>query len=286
MPEVLPTPAVRAELGVIGGSGLYALLDDVTEVVVDTPYGRPSDSLFLGEVGGRRVAFLPRHGRRHRLPPHRINYRANLWALHSLGVRQVLAPCAVGGLRAEYGPGTLVVPDQFVDRTSGRAQTFYDGLPLPDGTVPEVVHVALADPYCATGRNALLEAARGCAWEPVDGGTLVVVEGPRFSTRAESRWFGANGWSVVGMTGHPEAVLARELALCYSSVALVTDLDAGVEAGEGVTHAEVLEFFGRNVERLRSVLFGALEELPAVRECACTQALDGLRTGLRGVPAP
>ncbi|MFJ9518052.1 S-methyl-5'-thioadenosine phosphorylase [Kitasatospora sp. NPDC101801] len=285
MPENVSTPVSRAEIGVIGGSGLYALLDDVTEVVVDTPYGRPSDSLFLGEVAGRRVAFLPRHGRGHRLPPHRINYRANLWALHSLGVRQILAPCAVGGLRPEYGPGTLVLPDQFVDRTSGREQTFYDGLPLPDGTVPEVVHVAMADPYCAAGRSTLLAAARGCGWEPVDGGTLVVVEGPRFSTRAESRWFGVNGWSVVGMTGHPEAVLARELALCYSSVALVTDLDAGVEAGEGVTHAEVLEFFGRNVERLRSVLFKALEGLPAVRECACAHALDGLETGLRGVPS-
>ncbi|MFI8456695.1 S-methyl-5'-thioadenosine phosphorylase [Kitasatospora sp. NPDC085464] len=273
-----------AELGVIGGSGLYALLDDVTEVRIDTPYGEPSDALFLGEVAGRRVAFLPRHGRGHRLPPHRINYRANLWALHALGVRQVVAPCAVGGLRPEYGPGTLLVPDQFVDQTSGRLQTFYDGLPLPDGTVPEVVHVSMADPYCPAGRRAAMDAAREAAWEPVDGGTLVVIEGPRFSTRAESRWFTANGWSAVGMTGHPEAVLARELGLCYSSVALVTDLDAGVESGEGVTHGEVLEAFARNVDRLRTVLFKALERLPLLRECACPHALDGLTTGLPGVP--
>ncbi len=276
--------APRAELGVIGGSGLYELLDDVTEVVVGTPYGPPSDSLFVGEVGGRRVAFLPRHGRGHRLPPHRINYRANLWALHSLGVRQVLAPCAVGGLRPGYGPGTLLVPDQFADRTSGRTQTFYDGLPLPDGGAPEVVHVSMADPYCPAGRRTALDAARDADWEPVDGGTLVVIEGPRFSTRAESRWYTANGWSVVGMTGHPEAVLARELALCYTSLALVTDLDAGVGTGEGVTHNEVLATFARNVDRLRTVLFKALESLPTVRECPCGHALDGLTTGLPGVP--
>ncbi|MER5865228.1 S-methyl-5'-thioadenosine phosphorylase [Kitasatospora sp. NPDC002040] len=270
----------RAEIGVIGGSGLYALLEDVTEVVLDTPYGAPSDAVSLGEVAGRRVAFLPRHGRGHAVPPHRINYRANLWALHSLGVRQVLGPCAVGGLRAEYGPGALLVPDQFVDRTTGRAGTYFDGEPLPDGTVPNVVHVSMADPYCPTGRRVVLDAARQQGWEPVDGGTLVVVGGPRFSTRAESRWHAANGWSVVGMTGHPEAVLARELGLCYTSLTLVTDLDAGVESGEGVTHAEVLEVFGRNVDRLRTVLFRALEGLPAARTCDCPHALAGLATGL------
>ncbi|MGW1177899.1 S-methyl-5'-thioadenosine phosphorylase [Kitasatospora sp. NPDC002543] len=275
--------AVRAEVGVIGGSGLYALLDDVTELRVDTPYGPPSDALFLGEVAGRRVAFLPRHGRGHGLPPHRINYRANLWALHALGVRQVLGPCAVGGLRPEYGPGTLLVPDQFVDRTSGRVQTFYDGQPLPNGSVPGVVHVSMADPYCPVGRRAALDAARDAAWEPVDGGTLVVIEGPRFSTRAESRWFSANGWSAVGMTGHPEAVLARELGLCYTSLALVTDLDAGVATGDGVTHAQVLEVFSGNVDRLRAVLFEALESLPAERDCVCSHALDGVATGLPGV---
>jgi len=141
----------------------------------------------------------------------------------------------------------------------------------------------MADPYCPDGRNATLAAASSLAWEPVDGGTLVVIEGPRFSTRAESRWFTANGWSAVGMTGHPEAVLARELGLCYTSLALVTDLDAGVETGEGVTHAEVLEVFARNVDRLRSVLFKALESLPATRDCLCSHALDGVQTGLPGV---
>ncbi|MEN2419802.1 S-methyl-5'-thioadenosine phosphorylase [Streptomyces rimosus] len=272
-----------AEIGVIGGSGFYSFLDDVTEITVDTPYGAPSDSLFLGEVAGRTVAFLPRHGRRHHLPPHRINYRANLWALRSADVRQVLGPCAVGGLRAEYGPGTLLVPDQLVDRTKAREQTYFDGTPLPDGSVPNVVHVPFADPYCPAGRQTVIAAARGRAWEPVDGGTLVVVEGPRFSTRAESRWHAAQGWSVVGMTGHPEAVLARELGLCYTSLTLVTDLDAGTEAGQGVSHAEVLEVFGRNVGRLREVLFDAVGALPAAsgRVCGCGGAHEGWELGIR-----
>ncbi|OKH97783.1 5'-methylthioadenosine phosphorylase [Streptomyces sp. CB02923] len=272
-----------AEIGVIGGSGFYSFLDDVTEITVDTPYGSPSDSLFLGEVAGRTVAFLPRHGRKHHLPPHRINYRANLWALRSVGARQVLGPCAVGGLRPEYGPGTLLVPDQIVDRTKARAQTYFDGVPLPDGSVPNVVHVSFADPYCQVGRETVVTAARGRAWEPVDGGTLVVVEGPRFSTRAESRWHAAQGWSVVGMTGHPEAALARELGLCYTSLTLVTDLDAGTETGEGVSHEEVLEVFGRNVGRLREVLFDAVGALPATAErtCSCADAHAGWDLGIQ-----
>ncbi|MFD0069698.1 S-methyl-5'-thioadenosine phosphorylase [Streptomyces sp. NPDC127574] len=246
----------RAEIGVIGGSGFYSFLDDVTELQVDTPYGPPSDSLFLGEIAGRRVAFLPRHGRGHHLPPHRINYRANLWALRSVGARQILGPCAVGGLRQEYGPGTLLVPDQFVDRTKSRAQSYFDGLPLPGGSVPNVVHVSLADPYCPVGREVALEAARGRNWEPVDGGTLVVVEGPRFSTRAESLWHQAQGWSV-------------------------TDLDAGAESGEGVSHDDVLKVFAANVDRLRGVLFDAVAGLPenGARDCLCTTALGGMDPG-------
>ncbi|WP_432010412.1 S-methyl-5'-thioadenosine phosphorylase [Streptomyces cucumeris] len=271
----------QADIGVIGGSGFYSFLDDVTEITVETPYGAPSDALFIGDVAGRQVAFLPRHGRKHHLPPHRINYRANLWALRSLGVRQVFGPCAVGGLRPEYGPGTLLVPDQLVDRTKGRVQTYFDGVPLPDGRIPNVVHTTFADPYCPVGRKAAVEAARARAWEPVDGGTMCVVEGPRFSTRAESRWHAAMGWSVVGMTGHPEAVLARELGLCYTSLSLVTDLDAGVETGDGVTHTEVMKVFGENVGRLREVLFEAVGRLPesSGRDCLCTHAHDGWDLG-------
>ncbi|MEU5973860.1 S-methyl-5'-thioadenosine phosphorylase [Streptomyces sp. NPDC047315] len=271
----------NAEIGVIGGSGLYSFLEDVTEVQVDTPYGSPSDSLFLGEVSGRKVAFLPRHGRTHSVPPHGINYRANLWALRSAGVRQVLAPCAVGGLRPEYGPGTLVVPDQLVDRTKGRAETYFDGVARADGVVPNVVHTTFADPYCPAGRAVAIKAARGREWEPVDGGTLVVIAGPRFSTRAESQWYAAAGGAIVGMTGHPEAILARELGLCYTALALVTDLDAGAETGEGVSHTEVMRVFGENVGRLRTVLFDAVGALPATgeRDCLCTQAHEGWDLG-------
>src|SRR4051812_34171091 len=161
--------AAHSEIGVIGGSGFYAFLDDVTELTVETPYGPPSDSLFIGAVAGRRVAFLPRHGRKHHVPPHRINYRANLWALAVVGVRQVLGPCAVGGLRPDYGPGTLVVPDQLVDRTKSRVQTFFDG-EVVGGRAPNVVHVSFADPYCPTGRRAAVEAARAAGWAAVDGG--------------------------------------------------------------------------------------------------------------------
>ena len=255
-----------AEIGVIGGSGLYALLDDAEVHEMSTPYGAPSDPITVARVGDRRVAFLPRHGRDHRFPPHKIPYWANLWALRALGVRQIIAPCAVGGLRPELGPGTFVVPDQLIDRTSGRVQTFYD---------TGAVHVNFADPYCPEGRAAVLEAARPV--NPVDGGTMVVVEGPRFSTRAESRWFAQVGGTIVNMTGHPEAVLARELALCYTAIALVTDLDAGVEGEHGVTQEEVFRVFGENTERLRGVLLDAVGRLPAVRNCVCSSALDGLK---------
>jgi 5'-methylthioadenosine phosphorylase len=258
--------ADRPDVAVIGGSGLYALLDDAEEHVVETPYGAPSDPVTIATVAGRRVAFLPRHGRDHRYPPHRIPYRANLWALRALGARQVVAPCAVGGLRPELGPGTFVVPDQLVDRTTGRSQTYYD-----DGAV----HVNFADPYCPVGRRTVLDKARDL--DAVDGGTMVVIEGPRFSTRAESRWYTAIGGTVVNMTGHPEAVLARELALCYTAIALVTDLDAGVEGDHGVTQEEVFRVFAENTERLRPLLLDVVAALPTTRDCVCAHALDGLK---------
>lgn len=268
------TPAVPdhlAEIGVIGGSGLYAFLEAAEEVTVETPFGAPSDPLVVGQVGLRRVAFLPRHGRDHRFPPHRVPYRANLWALRSVGVRQVLAPCAVGSLRPDLPAGSLVVPDQLVDRTWGRPSTFYDA---------GAVHVAFADPYCPTGRRAVLESAAGLGWEGVDGGTMVVVPGPRFSSRAESQAFAASGWSIVNMTGQPEATLARELALCYTAAALVTDLDAGVTGGGSVTQEEVFRVFGANVARLREVLLDVVTRLPGERPCGCADVLEGIDTGL------
>ena len=260
--------AGRASIGVIGGSGLYEFLDGAEQVEVETPFGPPSDLPTIGTVAGRSVAFLPRHGKGHRYPPHCIPYQANLWALRSLGVRQVIAPSAVGSLTPDYGPGTLVIPDQLVDRTSGRPQTYFS-----EGGA---VHVQFADPYCPDGRVAAVAASRSAGWEPVTSGTLVIIEGPRFSTRAESRWFAAQGWTIVGMTGHPEAVLARELALCYTPLCLVTDTDAGVSEGEGVTHEEVMRVFAENLTRMRSLLFSVIESMPAERKCPCPSALDGL----------
>ena len=257
-----------ASIGVIGGTGLYEFLGSADEITIDTPFGTPSDPLVIGAVAGRRVAFVPRHGRDHRFPPHRIPYRANLWALRSVGVRQVIAPSAVGSLTVSYQPGTLAVPDQIVDRTSGRIQTFYD---------ETAVHIPFADPYCPVGRATAVAAAEASGWPAVTSGTLVVIEGPRFSTRAESRSYAEQGWTLIGMTGHPEAVLARELALCYTTVTLVTDTDAGIEEGEGVTQAEVFRVFAQNIARLREVLVKVIEDLPAERDCPCSHALDGIK---------
>jgi len=268
----------QADIGVIGGSGFYSFLDAAEEVRVDTPFGPPAELPVVGTVAGRRVAFVPRHGRDHRYPPHRVPYRANLWALRAVGVRQVLAPCAVGSLRPEPGPGTVVVPDQVVDRTWGREHTVYDGV---DDRAGSVVHVSLADPFCPVGRRAVLDVAAARDEPATDGGTLVVVNGPRFSTRAESQWHAAAGWSLVGMTTMPEAAVARELAMCFTTIALVTDHDAGVEGGEAVSHAEVLEVFERNVERLKGLVRETVAALPVggsseAGACACRHALDGL----------
>ena len=269
------TSSARAEIGVIGGSGFYEFLSDSERFTITTPFGDPSDDVVIGDLEGRRVAFLARHGQGHRFPPHRVNYRANLWALRSVGVRQVLAPCAVGSLKPENGPGTIVVPDQVVDRTWGREHTVYDG-------VGPVVHVAFADPYCPRGRQVAVNACRAAGMSVVDTGTLVVINGPRFSSSAESLWHQQAGWTVVGMTGMPEASIARELAMCFTTIALVTDHDAGVGGGEAVTHAEVLRVFARSIDGLKTVLRSAVALMPAAEDdasatCSCRRSLDGLR---------
>jgi 5'-methylthioadenosine phosphorylase len=268
------TSTPRADLGLIGGSGFYEFFEAAERVSVSTPFGDPSDDLVIGEVDGRRVAFIARHGQGHRFPPHRVNYRANLWALRSVGVRQVLAPCAVGSLRPELGPGTIVVPDQVVDRTWGREHTVYDA-PGP------VVHVGFADPYCPRGRAVAIDSATTAGKPVAEAGTLVVVNGPRFSSKAESAWHQQAGWTVVGMTGMPEASIARELAMCFTTVALVTDHDAGVDGGEAVTHEEVLAVFAENVDGLKQVLRSALAAMPPQEPddtagCACRRTLDGI----------
>jgi 5'-methylthioadenosine phosphorylase len=258
-----------AEIGVFGGSGFYAFLDDVEQVDIETPYGAPSAPLFIGEIGGKRVAFLPRHGVHHELPPHRIPYRANVWAMREAGVRRIIGPCASGALQADLQLGEFVVCDQFVDRTTGRADTFYDG--------PETTHVSAADPYCPELRRLLVDTARELAIPVRDGGTVVTIQGPRFSTRAESKWFQDAGWHMINMTAYPEGYLARELELCYANISMVTDHDVGVEGAQPVSHEAVLEVFTENNERLRELLFAVIPKIGPQPEDLCATALRGAR---------
>lgn len=247
-------------IGVIGGSGFYSLLDDATEAEISTPYGSPSAPVTTGMLAGRDVAFLPRHGKEHRFAPHVVPYRANLWALRAVGARQVVSLSAVGSLTTSLPQGALAVPDQIVDRTHARAHTYFDADSVGVG------HATFADPYCPRLRHAAISTSLAGA----TSGTLVVVNGPRFSTRAESQEFQRNGWTIIGMTAMPEAGLARELALCYLTLALVTDLDAGVEAGKGVTHEQVLAQFAANLPRLRELLIATVAAAPSDQSgCDC-----------------
>jgi 5'-methylthioadenosine phosphorylase len=254
---------------VFGGSGFYSFLEGIEEVEVKTPYGSPSAPVAVGEVGGRRTAFIPRHGSKHQFPPHRIPYRANLWAFKELGVTRVLGPCAVGSLRADVEPGHFVVCDQLVDRTTGRADTYYDG--------PVTTHISFADPYCPTMREVAIKQGRDLGLPVHERGTVVVVQGPRFSTRSESKWYQSQGWEVINMTQYPEAALARELELCYTNISLVTDYDVGVGDRPPVSHEEVIRVFNENNERLRELLFRIIPGIPQERECPCATALQGAR---------
>jgi 5'-methylthioadenosine phosphorylase len=257
-----------ADIAVIGGTGFYKLLEEAREVKIDTPFGAPSDFVSLGSIAGRKVAFLPRHGRHHQLPPHMINYRANMWALKELGVTRVIGPCAAGSLQPEVKPGDFVICDQFVDRTTGRKDTFYDG--------PRAVHISTAEPYCREMREVAIQTAQGLDLPFHSSGTMVVIQGPRFSTKAESRWFSSLGWKVINMTGYPEVVLAKELGMCYLNVSLITDYDAGLE-GRGdvtaVTQDEVVRVFMEHNEHLKHLIGKIVEALPDPRRCACGEDL-------------
>jgi 5'-methylthioadenosine phosphorylase len=256
-----------AEIGVFGGSGFYSLLENPVELKVDTPYGAPSSSVMIGEIGGRTVAFLPRHGMQHQFPPHMINYRANVWAMKELGVERIIGPNACGSLQPHVKPGDFVICDQFVDRTSGRKDTFYDG--------PTTTHVSSADPYCPTMRAVAIEKGRELGITVHETGTVVVIQGPRFSTRAESRWFASQGWEVINMTQYPESYLARELEICYCNISLITDHDAGAEGAEPVTNDEVVRVFAANNQRVKDLLFAMIPALPEARDCVCATALEG-----------
>lgn len=265
-----------AEIGIFGGSGFYSLLPGFSPVEVDTPFGAPSDLLAVGEVGGRSVAFMARHNSRHTIPPHKINYRANLWAFKSLGITRVLAPCAAGSLKPYIHPGHFVVCDQFIDRTRKREDTFFDG--------PEVTHVSTAEPYCPQLRTLAVTtgAAAGLTMHP--DGTMVVIEGPRFSTRAESEFHSSQGWDAVSMTQYPEVALARELQMCFCGIALITDYDSGIEGvAAPASAAEVVRVFGESNDKLRQLLVSLVGRIPAERDCGCGSALTGAT--LSGSPA-
>ena len=247
------TGAPRAAIGIFGGSGFYDFLEDVEEVSVTTPYGDPAAPVTIGTVAGRRVAFLPRHGRDHQFVAHKVPFRANVYALWSLGVGSIVAPCSVGSLQPDLHPEEFVVIDQVIDRTWGRADTYHDG--------PPVHHQTFAEPYDARLRQVLIDAGRSTGVTVHDGGTMVVINGPRFSSRAESMWFRAMGWHVVNMTGYPEAVLAAELGIPYATIALVTDYDAGVDGHAPVTMEAVFAVMHRNVARVRELLIAAIPQL-------------------------
>jgi 5'-methylthioadenosine phosphorylase len=263
----------KADIGVFGGSGFYKLFDNVQELAIETPYGSPSDRVVIGEMGGKRVAFLPRHGRFHQIPPHEINYRANVWAMKSLGVTRVICPCAAGSLQKEVAPGHFSICDQFVDRTSGRKDTFYDG--------PIATHVSSAEPYCPEMRKLAIEAGKSCGITIHPTGTVVVIQGPRFSSKAESRWFTNQGWEVINMSQYPEVHLVKELEMCPVNISLITDYDSGLVGDVApVSHSEVVKVFEQNLSKLQSMLAKLVESVPAKREnCGCGNALEGARFG-------
>jgi 5'-methylthioadenosine phosphorylase len=285
----------KIKIGVFGGSGLYNLLDDVEEIIVDTPYGAPSAPVAAGTVGGQRVAFLPRHGKNHQYPAHAVNYRANIFALKSLGVERIIAPCSCGSLQKRIKPGDFVVLDQFVDRTRMRKDTFYDGansshfvvLDESTGKAKDLknedfitTHISAADPYCSQLSKTIIDSLDELGFGYHKSGTMVVIQGPRFSTRAESKWFSSQGWDVVGMTQYPEVVLAREQEICYTGIALSTDYDVGLEDDSDikpVTGEEVLKVFKMNIEKVQKLIFTAIPKISEVRSCDCGTALTRAR---------
>ncbi|MFH1601759.1 MAG: S-methyl-5'-thioadenosine phosphorylase [Candidatus Shapirobacteria bacterium] len=261
---------MKAEIGIIGGSGFYDLATSLREIRIETPYGPHSGKIALGKISGRTVAFLPRHGREHVIPPHKINYRANIWALKSLGVSRILTFHAVGSLQKEIKPGDFIVLDQFIDRTKGRIDTFYDG--------PAVTHISSAFPYCPQLRKLAIKKSLDLKIPAHDKGTVVVIQGPRFSSTAESAWFTRMGWHAVNMTEYPEVALAKEQEICYCAVAMATDYDAGLVARETVKPAsvkEIVAIFKKNLGSAKTLMMSMVKNWPKKASCDCQHSLSG-----------
>lgn len=258
-------------IGVFGGSGFYSLLEDAEEKKISTPYGKPSSLVRIGKIGGRDVAFIARHGDKHEYPPHKVPFKANVWAMHELGVKRIVTTTACGSLKKEIKPGDFVVPDQFVNFTR-REDTFHDG--------PETIHVAMDEPYCPELRKALYETAKKNGLPAHQNGTVVVIQGPRFSSKAESRFFSNQGFDIVNMSQYPEVVLARELEICYAAISIVTDYDVGLHGDPSIppVNAEsYLKVFAQNVEKVKKLIHDVIQKIPEERNCICKNALEGAR---------
>ena len=256
----------EARIAVIGGSGLYdmAELDNVKEIQIETPFGTPSDTIVTGNLDGVKLAFLPRHGQKHSVAPHKINFLANIWALKELGVTRIIAPCAVGSLREEMEPGDIAIPDQFIDRTKDRTSTFYEK--------DTVAHISTADPFCPELRNIAISEGNNLNYKIHEKATQVCIEGPRFSTRAESNMFRNWGADTINMTLFPECVLARESQICYVAIATITDYDN--LGGTAVSHHEVLKTLEKNVEKTSNIIKNIIHNIKSERDCLCAHALD------------
>ena len=255
-----------AEIGFFGGTGIYdsGLLKESKEITIDTPYGKTSDSITIGEFNGRKVAFMPRHGKKHTIPPHLINYKANIWAFKELGVKRIIAPSAVGSLKEEFEPGNFALPTQFIDFTKSRKGTFSE-----DG---RVIHISVADPFCPELQNIILDVANEQQVKIHNDATYVCIEGPRFSTKAESKFYKSTGADIIGMTLVPECQLAREAQICYASISTVTYYDVWAE--KPVTAKEVMETLSKNVEITKKILTLLINKIPETKSCSCDKALE------------
>ncbi|MFH0852723.1 MAG: S-methyl-5'-thioadenosine phosphorylase [bacterium] len=272
-----------AEIGIFGGSGFYDFLKKGRQINIRTPYGRPSDRIFIGEFEGKKIAFLPRHGSRHQYPPHKIPYKANLYAFKSLGVKTIIAPVSVGSLQAHIKPGDFVALDQFVNMTHGRQDSYFEGNETKNKfSKIKVAHISSAEPYCLNLRKLAAQAAKNLKIKMHSKGTVVVINGPRFASRAESENYQRQGWDVINMTQYPECILARELEMCYLGIALVTDYDAGLKGRSDVrpvSFEEIIKVFHKNNETVKELIFEIIKKIPAKMECGCKEALKYAAAG-------
>jgi 5'-methylthioadenosine phosphorylase len=259
-------------IGIIGGTGLYTFFDDIEEKWIDTPYGKTSDKIAFANHEGKEIVFLPRHGKTHNLPPHKINYLANIWALKSLNVTHIISATAAGSLQKNIKPGDFVICNQFIDKTKNRQDTFYNG--------PKIVHIGGVEPYCQIVSDLCYKTAKKLNLPCHKTGTAVVIEGPRFSTSAESKHYTNMGWEVINMTQYPEVVLARELEMCYSNISLITDYDSGFEGEKpSIDIAEAIKIFKLNTEKMQNLILKVIEQIDLNRICSCHTELERAKLG-------